>query len=184
MRIIAGEFKGRTLKAVPGKFTRPTGDKIKESLFQMIGPFFEGGTCLDLFAGSGALGIEAISRGMEYAVFIEKHPRAIRTIYENINIVRIDKQTEVSRMDAFRALRVVSKNEAHFDLIFIDPPYQKIDYQKILNEIIRLNILNKDGFIVCEHDPSLALSGLTDDVQIYKQATYNATTAITIYRKR
>lgn len=181
MRVIAGKFKGRTLKAVPGNFTRPTGDKIKESLFQMIGPFFEGGTCLDLFAGSGALGIEAISRGMDYAVFIDKHPRAIKTIRDNINVVRIDKKTEVYRMDAFRALRHISKDHRQFDLIFIDPPYQKVDYQKILNEVINFNLLKRNGVIVCEHDPSLKLAHLTDVVQIYKQVTYSHTTAITIY---
>ena len=183
MRIIAGEFKGRSVKAVPGHFTRPIGDKSKEALFQMIGPFFDGGSCLDLFAGSGALGIEAISRGMNDAVFIDKHPKAIRTIHENINLVRIDQQTKVFRMDAFRALKVVSKNNSYFDLILIDPPYQKVDYHKILNDIMNLNLLNKGGFIVCEHDPSLELSDLASDVKVYKQVTYSATTAITIFQK-
>src|SRR5699024_12217961 len=115
MRVIAGELKGRRLEAVPGKQTRPTSDKVKEATFQMMGPFFNGGRCLDLFAGSGSLGIEAISRGMDYAVFIDKQSKAIHTIYKNIKTMKIEEQTEVARMDAFRALKVTQKNKAKFD---------------------------------------------------------------------
>src|SRR5690625_2707594 len=90
MRVIAGSLKGRKFKAVPGKQTRPTADKVKESIFQIIGPFFDGGTCLDLFAGSGSLGIEAMSRGMEQVVFIDKQPKAIHIINENRKTMRIE----------------------------------------------------------------------------------------------
>src|SRR5690625_6853652 len=108
MRVIAGQFKGRRLKTVPGKNTRPTSDKIKEAVFQMIGPFFQGGTCLDLFAGSGSLGIEAISRGMESVVFVDKLGKAIHTIDENIKDLKLEKRTKVTRMKALRALRVAA----------------------------------------------------------------------------
>ena len=83
MRVVAGQAKGLPLKAVPGKTTRPTTDKVKESIFNMIGPFFDGGTAVDLFAGSGGLGIEALSRGIEHAVFTDKDKKAIDTIQAN-----------------------------------------------------------------------------------------------------
>lgn len=181
MRVIAGELKGRRLEAVPGKETRPTSDKIKEAVFQMIGPFFFGGRCLDLFAGSGSLGIEAISRGMDYTVFIDKQSKAIHTIYKNIAAMKIEKQTEVSRMDAFRALRVVAKNKAEFDLIMIDPPYKKVDYTKLLNEIMKQQLLNEGGIIYCEHDPSEELPQNIEHLKVIKQTDYGHTTGITIY---
>ena len=147
MRVIAGELKGRRLEAVPGKQTRPTSDKVKEAIFQMMGPFFYGGKCLDLFAGSGSLGIEAISRGMDFAVFIDKQPKAIHTIYKNIKTLKIDERTEVARMDAFRALKVTQKNKVKFDLIIIDPPYDKFNYTEILNEIMKRELLSDGGMV-------------------------------------
>src|SRR5690625_4822655 len=121
MRVIAGNLKGRILKTVPGKSTRPTSDKVKEAVFHMLGPFFEEGICLDLFAGSGSLGIEDISRGMEQAIFIEKNGKAVKTIEENIKLVNIKDRVEIIRMDAYRSLRVLGKRQNQFDLIFIDP---------------------------------------------------------------
>src|SRR5690625_6575217 len=113
----------------------------------MMGLFFNGGRCLDLLAGRGSLGIEAISRGMDYTIFIDKQSKAIHTIYKNIKTMRIEEQTEVARMDAFRALKVTQKNKAKFDLIMIDPPYDKLDYTEILNEIIKRELLNNGGLI-------------------------------------
>lgn len=182
MRVIAGKFKGRRLEAVPGKKTRPTSDKIKEAVFQMMGPFFEGGTCLDLFAGSGSLGIEAISRGIDYAVFIDRQGTAIQTIHKNIATVKIEDKAEVSRMDAFRALRVTAKNNACFDLILIDPPYEQIDYTKLIQEIIKQGLVKEGGLIYCEHSPDEKLPE-EDHLEIIKQVNYGHTTGITIYRK-
>lgn len=182
MRVIAGEFKGRRLEAVPGKKTRPTSDKIKEAIFQMMGPFFEGGTCLDLFAGSGSLGIEAISRGMDYAVFIDRQRPAIQTIYKNIETLKIEEQTEVSRMDASRALRVMNKNKASYDLILLDPPYEQVDYIKLIQEILDLNLLKDGGLIYCEHSLQEKLPPEDDQLKMIKQISYGHTTSVTIYR--
>jgi 16S rRNA (guanine966-N2)-methyltransferase len=181
MRVIAGELKGRRLEAVPGKQTRPTSDKVKEAVFQMMGPFFSGGRCLDLFAGSGSLGIEAISRGMDYTVFIDKQPQAIHTINKNIKAIGIEKQTEVSRMDAFRALRVTAKNNAKFDLILVDPPYKKVDYHKLLDEIMKHKLIKHGGLIYCEHEPGEDLPQDLDQLKIFKQVNYGHTISITIY---
>ena len=107
MRIITGEYGGRKLKAVPGNNTRPTTDKVKESIFNIIGPYFDGGVCLDLFAGSGGLAIEAVSRGMEKAVLIDQDPLAIKTIKENISVTKEADKFDVYRNDANRAITLL-----------------------------------------------------------------------------
>ena len=155
MRIIAGEFKGRQIKAVKGDNTRPTTDKVKENIFNMMGQFFDGGRVLDLFAGSGNLGIEAISRGMEHGVFIDLNVNAIKVIKENIAHLKLEKQVEIYRNDAFKALNVLSKKESKFDLIFLDPPYGKISVTQLLEIIIAQNLLNNNGLIMCEYGEGL-----------------------------
>ncbi|GAE91760.1 16S rRNA (guanine(966)-N(2))-methyltransferase [Gracilibacillus boraciitolerans JCM 21714] len=183
MRVIAGEYKGNKIKSVPNQLTRPTGDKIKESLFQMIGPFFNGGSCLDLFAGSGALAIEAISRGMETAILVDIQPKAISIIYQNVNHLHIEEKVEVYRNDAFKALKAIKKRGIQFDVIFLDPPYHKISYNELLVSIISMNIVRDHGMIVCEHDPNTLLVNEFEDFIILKYEEYNNTTAITIYQK-
>jgi 16S rRNA (guanine966-N2)-methyltransferase len=182
MRIVAGVHKGRRLKAVPGNATRPTGDKVKEAVFQVIGPFFDGGHVLDLFAGSGALGMEALSRGMNFAVFIDKHPKAIHTIHDNLKLLRLTQQAEVYRNDAFRALQLLSGREYKFDLILLDPPYGKVDMIKLLGEISSSALLRENGFIFCEHDVSLELPRHVNNYTILKQSKYGDTIGVTIYQ--
>lgn len=183
MRVIAGTMKGRKLKAVPGKETRPTTDKVKESVFQMMGPFFDGGNCLDLFAGSGGLGIEALSRGMTSAVFVDKQQSAVQTLRDNIAMLGIEDQTEVFRADAFRALQAAAKRELVFDLILLDPPYKKVDYERLVREICALGLIGPDGIIYCEHDPAEKLPVGDDFLHIIKQIKISNTIAITIFRK-
>lgn len=183
MRVIAGDMKGRKLKAVPGILTRPTTDKVKEAVFQVIGPFFQGGMCLDLFAGSGSLGIEAISRGMEKTVFVDQHPKAIHTIHQNLQLFDIEKKADVFRTDAYRALQASAKRDLQFDLILMDPPYGEINYDVYLHAIEELDLLNDHGMIYCEHDAAEFLPDNLDDVSIMKQANFGGTIGITIYRK-
>jgi len=182
MRVIAGIYKGRKLKAVSGKATRPTTDKVKEAVFQVIGPFFNNGRVLDLFAGSGALGIEALSRGMDSGVFIDQQSKAIHTIYENLKTLGINEQAQVYRNDAFRALHVLKKRELQFDLIILDPPYRKVNFEKLLFEIRNLGLLRKNGFIVCEHDISIILPDKVDNCRILKKSNYGDTICVTIYQ--
>lgn len=182
MRIIAGELKGRQLKAVPGKLTRPTTDKVKEAVFQVMGPFFQGGTVLDLFAGSGSLGIEAISRGMTYGIFVDKHPQAIHTINENIKLAKIEHKAEVFRADAFRAIHAAAKRDLQFDLILLDPPYEKVSYEKLLNEVVKLQLIKQDGIIYCEHAVAEKLPEQHDHFSILKKEDYGGTIGITIYQ--
>ncbi|EIJ79461.1 methyltransferase [Bacillus methanolicus MGA3] len=125
MRVISGACKGRILKAVPGSSTRPTTDKVKEAIFNMIGPYFDGGLGLDLFAGSGGLGIEALSRGLSKVIFVDKDKKAIQIIHENIKTCGLMEQSEVYLNSAERALKAIIKRGLVFDFIFLDPPYKK-----------------------------------------------------------
>src|SRR6476620_7456044 len=102
MRIISGNKKGLPLKAVPGKGTRPTTDKVKESIFNMIGPYFDGGNGLDLYAGSGGLGIEGLSRGLDSVIFVDQDKKAIQTIHDNLTFTKLDGMAEVYRTEADR----------------------------------------------------------------------------------
>lgn len=157
MRVISGERKGMPLKAVNGMTTRPTTDKVKESLFNIIGPYFDGGIVLDLFAGSGGLGIESLSRGMDKAIFIEKDGRAFQNLKENITKCRYEDRSEAYRNDATRALKILIKKEVQADLIFLDPPYKKHQYYEMVNDIVSNGVISKEGTIVCEHDIELDL---------------------------
>lgn len=184
MRVISGEFKGRQIQPVPNQLTRPTTDKVKEALFQIIGPFFNGGNCFDLFAGSGGLGIEALSRGMDQAVFVDKHPKAIKTIYSNIKMLQLESQTEVFRADAFRAIKAAAKRGLVFELVFLDPPYGKISYENLLEAIIENQLLTPEGMVVCEHQAEEELPLEFGVLERIKTETYGNTTGISIYKRK
>ncbi|WP_099222382.1 16S rRNA (guanine(966)-N(2))-methyltransferase RsmD [Listeria costaricensis] len=175
MRVIAGQRKGHPLKAVPGNNTRPTTDKIKESLFSIIGPFFDGGNVLDLFAGSGGLGIEALSRGMARAVFIDQATPAIKTIHENLRATRLSDQAEVYRNDAFRALTLLAKNEHQFDLVLLDPPYKKQELEKLMTRLSELALLRSGCLVVCEHDKTVELPDAVGRLKKIKEPAYGIT---------
>ncbi|WP_400163391.1 16S rRNA (guanine(966)-N(2))-methyltransferase RsmD [Brevibacillus sp. TJ4] len=180
MRVIAGEHKGRRLAAVPGKGTRPTTDKVKESIFNMIGPYFEGGWALDLYAGTGSLGIEALSRGAERAVFVERDAKAFAVVQQNVAACRLENCAELYRIDASRALNSLAKRNVRFDLVFLDPPYA---HQKIVQEISamqELDLLADDAWIVAEHDVEVTLPDTIGKCRMYRAATYGDT-AVTLY---
>lgn len=181
MRVIAGAHKGRRLKSTSEKVTRPTSDKIKEALFQQIGPYFGGGMCLDLYAGSGALGIEALSRGVDMAVFVDKNAHAIHTIKDNIERLQLEKEVTVYRSDAKRALRTLHKKAQQFKLIFLDPPYDKADFSGIIQDILTFDLLADEGVICCEYGVSQQLPELPKSLTLMKQKTYGSTTGISIY---
>ncbi|MCW4681003.1 16S rRNA (guanine(966)-N(2))-methyltransferase RsmD [Bacillus pumilus] len=183
MRVISGTRKGRTLKAVPGQSTRPTTDKVKESIFNMIGPYFDGGWALDLFAGSGGLGIEALSRGFDHCIFVDRDMKAIQTIKGNLNQLELIDQSEVFRNEAKRALAAIVKREESFQAIFLDPPYKDQQLKALLDMIDEHALLTDDGVIVCEHDKDVILPEEAGQLYISRQELYGLT-GITIYRKR
>jgi len=151
MRIIAGEAKGVRLRSVPGLQVRPTTDRVKESLFQIIGPYFDGGKVLDLFAGSGSLGLEALSRGAEEAIFVDRARASVDTVRYNLRSAGLDQRGKVFRRDARAALRTLARQRARFHLIFLDPPYQERILSPILTAIAEQDLLETGGVMVAEH---------------------------------
>lgn len=181
MRVVAGERKGMPLKAIAGTTTRPTTDKVKESIFNMIGPFFNGGIVLDLFAGSGGLGIEALSRGMDKAIFVEKDARAFQTLQENIQKCRYEEQVETFRTDAKRAIKGFIKRDIKVDLVILDPPYHKEEYYELVNVLIENDKMDDNAIILCEHAKEVDLPKEFGKFSLQRKETYGGT-IISIYR--
>jgi 16S rRNA (guanine966-N2)-methyltransferase len=121
VRIVAGRFGGRRLRAPAGRATRPTSDRVREALFSILGPRVDGADVLDLFAGSGALGLEALSRGAVAVTFVDHAPAAARAIRDNLAALGAD--ADVRREDALRFLHAAARGPRHYDLVFLDPPY-------------------------------------------------------------
>jgi 16S rRNA (guanine966-N2)-methyltransferase len=182
MRIIAGEFRGRPIKAVPGQNTRPTLDKVKESVFNALGQFFDGGNVLDLYAGSGNLGLEALSRGYEHIIFVDKSFQAINTIKENIRTLRVENQTEVLKMSDMGALAHFKSQQKRFDLVFLDPPYKKQRLNTIMENLVNENLLNDLAIVVCE---TLKEDDLVEEIGDFKKSKeyIYGITKITLYQK-
>lgn len=149
MKIISGLYKGRILKGYTLDGTRPTMDRVKESLFAMIQNNISNSLILDLFSGSGNLGIEALSNGASYAYLVDKNPKAVKTINANIKDLNISN-AKVLNSDYQKALESFSNNNLKFDLIFLDPPYETNYIEKSLELIATYNLLNEDGLIICE----------------------------------
>ncbi|WP_342559294.1 16S rRNA (guanine(966)-N(2))-methyltransferase RsmD [Metasolibacillus sp. FSL K6-0083] len=181
MRVVAGQRKGMPLKAIDGTTTRPTTDKVKESIFNIIGPYFNGGIALDLFAGSGGLGIEALSRGVDQAIFVEKDGRAFQVLQENIKKCRYENNTELFRTDAIRAVKGLLKREIVLDYVFVDPPYHKDVYYDLVMQLVENGKITKSGIIVCEHAKEVALPENYGPFQLIRQETYGAA-VVSIYR--
>lgn len=150
MRIIAGEFRSRRLKAPEGMETRPTADKVREALFSILASRVPGARVLDLYAGSGALALEALSRGAQSAVLAECAPRACRAIQENILSLSCGDRAQLLRGTDVSAMATLEKKQAAFDLIFLDPPY-RLDTAPVCARLCEGGLLAPGGFIVVEH---------------------------------
>lgn len=181
MRVVAGEYGGRRLKAVPGMKTRPTTDKVKEAMFNIIGPYLEGGQVLDLFAGSGGLSIEAVSRGADHATLVDRQYQAIKTIHENLSVTKEEDKFTVLKGDAYKMLNKLAKQEQGFDYVFLDPPYKKQQILELMEQLKKLRLLNTDALIICETDQVADLPEELADFELIKKADYGIT-ELTFYR--
>ncbi len=152
MRVISGKARGKKLISLEGLNTRPTLDRVKEALFNIIQFNVENKNILDLFAGSGALGIEALSRGAKTATFCDNSYDAIKVIKSNIENTKNEDNSIVINKDYSLALNSLSKQNKKFDIIFLDPPYKTDFGIKSLETIIKLNMLAEDGTIILETD--------------------------------
>lgn len=158
MRVIAGLSKGKKLKVPKGPDIRPITDTIKEALFNTIGPYLEGQTFLDLFAGSGAVGIEALSRLAEKVVFVERNPQAVAVIRENLQSCQLDAKARIIRGDVFRVTVHLAKESPEFDIVYVDPPFRQVTYfSKIMNYLGAL--VSPQGMIIIRSPKSLPMPG-------------------------
>ena len=182
MRIIAGEYSSRKIVTPKGMQTRPTLDKVREAVFSSLGGFFDGGYFLDLYGGSGANALEAISRGMEYAVIVDVDRNAIEAINQNIESLQVKDKTKVFRMKETHALKVCREEGYKFSLIYLDPPYAKQKNVEIIKTILDYDLLEDGGRIVVESSKEDSYPEEIESLHMIKESTYGMT-KITYYKK-
>ena len=177
MKIVSGIYGGRPLKTLEGKTTRPTSDKVRGAIFNMIGPYFEGGRVLDLYAGSGGLSIEAVSRGISSAVLVERDRKAQAIVAENIQMTKEVGKFQLLKMDAERALEQVA---GEFDLIFLDPPYANEQIVADIEKKAEGALFSEDVMVVCETDKAIELPEEIACLGIWKEKIYGIS-KVTVY---
>lgn len=184
MRVISGSARGKKLVSLEGTNTRPTLDRVKEALFNIIQFDIAGTNFLDLFAGSGAIGIEAISRGAISATFCDNSAEAIKIIKTNIANTRSNDRATVINKDYIQALKLLAEKNEKFDIIYIDPPYKSEFANKAIEEIIKLNLLSKDGTIIVETDDIEKEQTLQmKEIQIFDKRKYGRAILIFIRKE-
>jgi len=183
MRIIAGSKRRLPLKTVEGKDTRPTTDRIKETLFNMLQNEIYGCYFLDLFAGSGQIGLEALSRGARYVVFVENVKKAAACITENIRFTKSDKESLLLQMDVIAALRSM-EGKYQFDIIFMDPPYDKELEREVLEYLKSSSLLKEDTLMITEASLQTDLSYVNElGFMILKEKCYKTNKHIFIQKQ-
>lgn len=170
MKVISGLYKGRNIEGFDLDGTRPTMERVKESLFAIIQNNLQESTVLDLFSGSGNLGIEALSQGAKYAYLVDANTKATKTIKRNLETINISN-AEVINMDYLKALDYLKTKNIKLDLIFLDPPYKTSYIEKSIDLITKNELLNEDGLIICESD-SLDRIVYNDNYKIIKDKKY------------
>lgn len=188
MRIIAGRFRSRLLKSIKGMALRPTSDKLRETLFNVLGDLVLDARFMDLFAGSGAVGIEALSRGASEAIFVEKHPSTAALIKKNLELLEIRSGARVVASDALKALEQLAQGSsaasAGIDILFLDPPYAETElYKCVLSFLGDTNLLAENAVVIAEHQRSLDLRetfGKLEQVRVLRQGD----AALSFYRFR
>ena len=179
MRVITGKARGVQLKTPEGMLTRPTADRVKEALFSIINFDLPGAAVLDLFGGTGQLGIEALSRGANSAVFVDQREDACKIIRENLRRTKLESQGRVVRSDYLDYLR---RSREKFDIILLDPPYAEVFLENALKCITEIDILKSDGIIVAERPVEKELPFEFEGYTRSKDYKYGKT-LLTIYRK-
>jgi len=167
MRVITGSARGRKLAAPEGLDIRPTTDKVKEAVFSAIQFEIEGAYILDLFAGSGQMGIEALSRGAKRAVFVDNSQRALKCVNENLRTVKFEKYADVINRDSYDYIKHINKK---FDIIILDPPYRYNHINNILPFVVEK--LNDGGLVICEYESDAEIDIIPDGLKLKKTYKY------------
>ncbi|HUI43853.1 MAG TPA: 16S rRNA (guanine(966)-N(2))-methyltransferase RsmD [Terriglobia bacterium] len=158
MRIISGTYRGFHLRSLRGADLRPTSDQMRETLFDVLGPALQGARFLDVYAGSGAVGLEALSRGASEVVLVESHRGALEVIRRNLEALRASRQVRLLAAPAAKALERLGSEGAPFDFVFLDPPYAEVgEYHHTLRQLGRSTLLAPAGRVIAEHSRHLIL---------------------------
>lgn len=173
MRVIAGSRRHLILKTVPGMEVRPTQDRTKETLFNILNPYLADCRFLDLFSGSGAIGIEALSRGAKDVVMVEQSAEALACIKENLKNTKLTEEAKLLGMDVFRAISLLEAEETAFDIIFMDPPYDKELEKRVLTQLAGSCLINDDTMIVVEASAQTDFSYVDSlGLEIFREKNY------------
>ncbi len=182
MRIIAGVARSMPLKTLPGTDTRPTTDRIKETLFNMLQIDIPGCFFLDLFSGSGSIGLEAVSRGAQKAVLVENNRKAAACIQENIAFTKFNSFCDLKVMDAVSALRLLERKYV-FDIVYMDPPYDQGLEQEVLEYLKTSSLIEEDSLIIIETSLHADIASyLMDSYKIIKQKKYKTNQHVFLQR--
>ena len=181
MRVISGELRGMKLNTIEGDSTRPTREVVKEALFSIIMNYIEDSVFLDLFAGSGAIGIEAISRGAKEAIFIDLNPKCTKVIGENIKKGRIESVSRIYNTDYKMALKKLQNQK--IDVIFVDPPYNKQMGIDAIERISEYDLLSDEGIIILETDTNEEVPELIGRYEKYNYKRYGRN-ILSLYRRK
>jgi len=172
MKIIAGKNRGNKLKSLKGLSIRPTSQKVREALFDIIGTSIQEACFLDLFAGTGAVGIEALSRGAKKVIFVEKELKCIKIIQENLEKTKNNQNAIVYKLDFLSGLKILAKKNYLLDYIFLDPPYNMNIVNISLSEISKLPILNKNSVVIAQHYKREIVNDKLNNLKLFKQKIY------------
>lgn len=182
MRVIAGKYRSQPLSAPKGRNTRPTSDRLRETLFNVIAPQIRDAVFADLFAGTGAVGIEAISRGARQVYFAENAKIALQTLRQNLDRLQIRDQAIVEAAGAMPMLRRLLQQKIRLDLIFLDPPYkEQLAYQTVLRFLAEQPILHVNAIVMVEHARRFSLPNLDTNLQPYRRIEQGEA-ALTFFR--
>jgi len=181
VRVITGSAKGRPLKTVKNRAVRPTSDRVKESLFNIIGPRVVDADFLDLFAGSGSVGIEALSRGARTCVFVELQTAHLKVVAENLKTTGLAERAELIRRDARAALADLGARGRRFDFIFVDPPYGQGLIPAVLDLIDAHGVLAEGGWVICEHHAKDPVPDAAGGLVRFREVVFGDT-VLSIYR--
>ncbi len=184
MRVIAGSARSLKLVTVDSMDTRPTTDRIKETLFNVLSPDIPGSNFLDLFSGSGAIGIEALSRGADRAVFVENGRKALECINKNLDFTKLKDRAQILSADAVSSVSTLERQKDVFDIIFMDPPYGRLLERDVLVRLSGSDIVSDETIIVVESDLDTEFDYLEEiGLEIYKIKKYKTNKHTFIYRR-
>ena len=182
MRIIAGKFRSRTLRSLKGQALRPTSDRLRETLFNILGTAVHGTAFIDLYAGTGAVGIEALSRGARSAHFVEQHAAAAALIRRNLDSLGIGKEADIQCADVLRSLERLESRHVHAEFIFLDPPYAATEeYEKVLEYLGESPLVAPGGRVIAEHLKKHALPERAGELELARVVT-QGDAALSFYR--